>query len=366
MNRKIYFSSLVILLATISLVACKRFSMRKTLGGVTYTILNEGRSKDTLLCKPGYFALMHIKVTSRFKEKDSVKFNSREFDAPQIVPLDSPKLKSLNPLEAVLNRPVGTKIESIVYYKDVYKQDPNARKEVDKRLVADVYEFEVLEIFSTLDAAKAKQTELIPKYQEAQAKMNEKAAKEQELKDLEQEKKDAPLLAQSKQAFDAYIAKNNFGAGKINEDLYVVITKPGNGQKVNAGNFVQLMYTGKTLNDSIFDSNRKGVGRGDGRTLDFVIDAPGMIKGFNDGVKQLSKGASAKIIMNGRIAYGARGAEKGFKPYEPMVFDVDVVNVQNEAPKPVAPTEQAPKVEQQVQPETKKPARKVEVKKANK
>ena len=48
-----------------------------------------------------------------------------------------------------------------------------------------------------------------------------------------------------------------------------------------------------------------------------------LIKGFNDGIAILNKGAEADIIIPSGLAYGASGYG-GIAPYTPLVFSMEM------------------------------------------
>ncbi len=68
---------------------------------------------------------------------------------------------------------------------------------------------------------------------------------------------------------------------------------PGNGQKAKMGEFMMLRYTGKDLSGKVFDTNNKP----GGQLMPMQVGAGGMIQGFQDGVKTLSKERKRSFIF---------------------------------------------------------------------
>ena len=69
--------------------------------------------------------------------------------------------------------------------------------------------------------------------------------------------------------------------------------------KINSGDKVKVHYIGTLKDGSKFDNSRD---RGEG--LEFVIDDGNLLKGFNDAVKDLDVGATTKVDIKAKEAYG--------------------------------------------------------------
>ncbi len=69
--------------------------------------------------------------------------------------------------------------------------------------------------------------------------------------------------------------------------------------KIKSGDKVKVHYIGTLKDGSKFDNSRD---RGEG--LEFVIDDGQLLKGFNDAVKDLEVGATTKVDIKAKEAYG--------------------------------------------------------------
>lgn len=78
---------------------------------------------------------------------------------------------------------------------------------------------------------------------------------------------------------------------------------PGNGQYPKSGQTVSVHYTGTLQNGQEFDSSRKR-----GKPLDFKLGQGQVIRGWDEGIIQLSKGERAKLVISPDYAYGSKGA----------------------------------------------------------
>ncbi|KAL3154807.1 Peptidyl-prolyl cis-trans isomerase fkbp12 [Trebouxia sp. C0009 RCD-2024] len=96
---------------------------------------------------------------------------------------------------------------------------------------------------------------------------------------------------------------------------------PGNGQCPKKGQTVSVHYTGTLQSGRQFDSSR---GRG---PLDFKLGKGQVIKGWDEGVAQLSKGERAKLICSPDYAYGDQNVQNGLiPPNSTLIFDVELID----------------------------------------
>jgi len=79
------------------------------------------------------------------------------------------------------------------------------------------------------------------------------------------------------------------------------ILKHGNGKKAKAGGIVSVHYTGKFLNDSVFDSSYKR-----GKPIEFTLGAGQVIKGWDEGIALLHVGDKAEFLIPPELGYGNR------------------------------------------------------------
>ncbi|GAA5881063.1 hypothetical protein JCM3774_003000 [Rhodotorula dairenensis] len=120
-------------------------------------------------------------------------------------------------------------------------------------------------------------------------------------------------------------AARSFTASARNMGVTVETISPGDGQNFpKPGQTVHMHYVG-TLesNGSKFDSSRDR-----GQPFVTQIGVGRVIKGWDEGVPQLSLGQKAKLICTPDYAYG----ERGFPPVIPanstLVFEVELLKIQ--------------------------------------
>lgn len=110
------------------------------------------------------------------------------------------------------------------------------------------------------------------------------------------------------------------------------IITPGDGSNFpNPGDTLRMHYVG-TLNSNgkKFDSSRDA-----GEPFEFQIGEGEVIRGWDEGVMQMSLGEKAKLLMAADYGYGSRGAGDDIPPDADLVFEVELLAINGqEASKP--------------------------------
>ena len=105
---------------------------------------------------------------------------------------------------------------------------------------------------------------------------------------------------------------SGFTVQKINE---------GSGPTVPRGAMVSVHYTGKLTDGTVFDSS---VSRG--QPLQFPVGTGRVIRGWDEGIVQLTKGQKAILTCPPDYAYGANGFPPVIPPNATLIFEVEVVD----------------------------------------
>lgn len=134
----------------------------------------------------------------------------------------------------------------------------------------------------------------------------------------------------------AYLTSKKISAVKTPAGAYVEMIKPGTGPLPDSGKQLSIYYTGTNLKGDKFDSN---VDSSFGHTdlFKIVVGAMGSIQGFEEGMKTVAKGGKAKIYIPSMLGYGMQGAPPRIKPYEHLIFEVELIDIQIPEPAPVVP-----------------------------
>lgn len=99
---------------------------------------------------------------------------------------------------------------------------------------------------------------------------------------------------------------------------------PGDGKTFpQTGQKVVVHYTGTLTNGKKFDSSRDK-----GRPFTFTIGVGQVIRGWDEGVAQMSVGQRAKLTCSPDYGYGAAGAGGVIPPNATLIFDVELIRVE--------------------------------------
>lgn len=132
-----------------------------------------------------------------------------------------------------------------------------------------------------------------------------------------------------------YIADNNITTTPDADGLYVIVNKKGNGPKVAAGKAVKINYTGRLLDGTVFDTSVETVAREAGifnqgrpyEPLAYTVGQMSLIKGWENGVMNQPQGSKLTLIIPSSLGYGPQGAGALIPPYSPLIFEIEIVEV---------------------------------------
>jgi FKBP-type peptidyl-prolyl cis-trans isomerase len=169
----------------------------------------------------------------------------------------------------------------------------------------------------------------------------EEAQKDVEKENITMFNKDPKIQAQKKQdekVIEDYLKANNIKATKTTWGAYIQTITPGQGPKANPGQYALLRYTGMDLSGKVFDSNNTP-----GKpVLPLQVGAGGAIIGFEDAVRQLSKGEKARVYIPSVLGYGEMGSPPMIQPNQNLMFDIEVVDITSQPPVQQQPGQPVP------------------------
>ena len=156
----------------------------------------------------------------------------------------------------------------------------------------------------------------------------EAQAQEAQQRIFEQEQKKMALHAQEQAKIDdelirKYIQEQGLAAKRTDSGLYYVITKPGTGPNAKAGQLVSVHYTGTTLNGQKFDSSLDR-----GQPIQFPLGQGQVIRGWDEGIALLNKGAKATLLIPSPMANVERSPPPAIPANSVLRFDVELVDMQ--------------------------------------
>ncbi|MEH0157774.1 FKBP-type peptidyl-prolyl cis-trans isomerase [Limibacter armeniacum] len=122
---------------------------------------------------------------------------------------------------------------------------------------------------------------------------------------------------------EKFLKDNNIEAQRTENGLFYVIHEEGKGTKPEAGQTVSVHYTGTLMTSGEkFDSS---VDRGE--PFEFPLGQGRVIKGWDEGIALLNKGAKATLYIPSDLAYGPREAGPKIKPFSILKFDVELLDI---------------------------------------
>ena len=287
-------TSVLLIVALCVLAACSQNSgFQKTKSGLQYKIISDEKGQKV---KIGQFLKVHFTQ----KIGDSVLTSSFN-GLPTYAPVDSVGAV-YNPVEIFPLLRKGDSVVIVMQTDSLYKmatERPPFMKKGDKLTLT----FRVVDIMNDENALRADQASLM---------------EQQKIKEVE--------------AIASYLEKKNIKAQKTAKGTFVVITEPGTGPTADSGKAVHVKYTGKSFDGKPFDSNiDSSFHHTDPYVL--VIGNRGAIEGWDDGLRLFRKGGKGQLYVPSMLAYGGNPPQGApFKPFENLMFDVEIVDV-TDAPK---------------------------------
>jgi FKBP-type peptidyl-prolyl cis-trans isomerase len=284
---------LLFLIATSILAGCGKVTYRKTAGGMPYQLY---KGKGTKKIYDGNI----VKVNLSYKVKDSVYFSSFN-TVPLYMPVNgTPQPYDISEVWTSLK--TGDSLIATQMMDTFIKRNPAIPPQFKKgdRIVTVI---KVLDVFTSDSAANADKL---------------KTEKEWSVKENE-------LLSK-------YIASKNINAQKTPSGAYVEIITPGTGELIDSGKYVSVNYTGTLYSGKKIDSNTDTAFHHVG-PYSFTVNARQMIQGFDEAIRFMRMGSTARVYIPSMSAYGgAPNPQSGIKPYENLIFDIAIVDVKDKAP----------------------------------
>jgi len=141
---------------------------------------------------------------------------------------------------------------------------------------------------------------------------------------------------------EAFLAENakKDGVVALPDGLQYKILTAGQGKKPLKSDTVLCNYKGTFVDGTEFDSSAKA-----GKPVPFEVK--NVIPGFREILQLMPVGSKWQVFVPSSLAYGERGAGGVIGPNATLIFEVEVVSIEDSAPaappKPIPPAGGAPK-----------------------
>lgn len=140
-----------------------------------------------------------------------------------------------------------------------------------------------------------------------------------------QKREKARLMAENSQQIEnarSWLAKNAAAEGVVTtpSGLQYKVLKEGTGSTPGPEDMVKVHYTGKTIEGNQFDSSYDR-----GEPAQFRVS--NVIRGWVEGLQLMKEGSKMMLYIPYDLAYGERGAGNVIKPFETLIFEVELLEV---------------------------------------
>jgi FKBP-type peptidyl-prolyl cis-trans isomerase len=132
---------------------------------------------------------------------------------------------------------------------------------------------------------------------------------------------------------EAFLAENKKKEGVVTlpSGLQYKVITAGTGKKPKATDTVTTQYRGTLIDGTEFDSSYK---RGQPTTFPVA----GVITGWTEALQLMPVGSKWQLFIPSNLAYGPRGAGHLIGPNATLVFEVELLSIEDTTKSPKAPT----------------------------
>ena len=127
----------------------------------------------------------------------------------------------------------------------------------------------------------------------------------------------------NKKEGEAFLAENKKkdGVKTLPSGLQYKVTKAGTGKKPKLTDTVTTQYRGTLIDGTEFDSSYRR-----GQPVSFPVT--GVIPGWTEALQLMEEGAKWQLFIPPNLAYGERGAGRDIGPNATLIFDIELVSIQ--------------------------------------
>jgi FKBP-type peptidyl-prolyl cis-trans isomerase len=140
-----------------------------------------------------------------------------------------------------------------------------------------------------------------------------------------QEEANKQLGEMNKKEGETFLAQNKTkeGVTTLPSGLQYKVVKAGTGKKPKATDTVVTHYKGTLLNGTEFDSSFK-------RNQPATFKVNGVIRGWTEALQLMEEGAKWILYVPAALAYGDRGAGQQIGPNATLIFEIELISIQEQ------------------------------------
>ena len=142
--------------------------------------------------------------------------------------------------------------------------------------------------------------------------------------DNDQQDQDSDTMNNNKAEGEAFLAENakKSGVTTLPSGLQYEVLTEGAGNKPSLGSSVTTHYHGTLINGTVFDSSYQR-----GQPATFPVN--GVIAGWTEALQLMGEGSKYRLYIPSDLAYGKRGAGRDIPGDTALIFDVELIKVNN-------------------------------------
>ena len=151
-----------------------------------------------------------------------------------------------------------------------------------------------------------------------------KAQSELEIKEHEVDV-DRVQLEKEEAEIKSYIKSHGLAMKRTKSGVYVEETKKGQGEAAVATKMISINYTGKFLDDKVFESTFEE--EKFGRPISVTIGNQQVIRGWEEAFLEMKAGGTYMVLIPSHMAFGIKGKGNVIPPNTPLAFEIKVLSV---------------------------------------
>lgn len=153
------------------------------------------------------------------------------------------------------------------------------------------------------------------------AEIQQKFAQKQQQERLQ---KTVAMIEQNKKAAEDFLKENGAKEGVMTTEsgLQYKMLTPGDGAKPKADDVVKVHYKGSLLDGTEFDSSYS-------RNEPVVFPLNQVIPGWTEALQLMNVGSKYQIYLPPTLAYGDRGAPPVIEPGSMLIFEVELIGIED-------------------------------------
>ena len=131
------------------------------------------------------------------------------------------------------------------------------------------------------------------------------------------------LGGNNKKEGEAFLAENKKkdGVKTLPSGLQYKVTKAGTGKKPKLTDTVMTHYRGTLIDGTEFDSSYRR-----GQPVSFPVT--GVIPGWTEALQLMEEGAKWQLFIPPNLAYGERGAGRDIGPNATLIFEIELISIE--------------------------------------